>query len=412
LHFRVALHVTPQGVNPVRRLAGRVTDDVSGSDYDPNVAAHYWTKHAPLMKMGYDAWWPDEGEGPFAPSRLARIQMYWEGPQQVFPDRRPFALHRTGAVGMQRYGGWLWSGDIKSNWDVLARHVPLGLNTSVSATPYWGTDTGGFYQDQSRALNGELFARWFQYSAFCPLFRSHGRDWRYRHLPWGFSDIEGRDRDPQIEEICRRYLDLRYQLMPYTYSAVYEGHETGMPMMRPLWLHYPQDAAAVVRGDEYLWGRDVLVAPIVEKGQTERKLYLPAGQWYDYWTAEKQAGGREIARAVDLATMPIYVRAGAILPMGPKENYTEEKPNDPLTVRIYPGRDGQFTMIEDDGLTFSSRPMRLVFDWKDAQRQLYVSLAAGSQMRAPTTRRLEIQVVGAGDVRTIEFRGQPLDVRF
>jgi alpha-glucosidase (family GH31 glycosyl hydrolase) len=412
MHFRVALHVTPRGANPPRRLAGRVTDDVPAGPYDPNVAALYWAKHAALMKLGVDAWWPDEGEGASAASRLARIQMYWEGPQQLRPGLRPYALHRTGAVGMQRYGGWLWSGDIKSNWKVLARQVPLGLNISVGGTPYWGTDTGGFYQDQARELNGELFARWFQFSAFCPLFRSHGRDWRYRHLPWGFSDIEGPDRDPRIEEICRRYLNLRYQLMPYTYSVVYEGHETGMPIMRALWLHYPDDPNAVARGDQYLWGRDLLVAPVVEKGQTERKLYLPPGRWHDYWTGQSMEGGREIARPVDLATIPLYARAGAIVPHGPRENYTEEKPNDPLTVRIYPGADGRFTMVEDDGLTFSSVPMRLVFTWNDAARTLKVSLEPGSQMRAPLTRRLEMELSGVAGSKKAEFHGEPIDVRF
>jgi alpha-glucosidase/alpha-D-xyloside xylohydrolase len=412
MHFRVGLHVTPQGANRVSRLTGRVTDDVSGTPYDPNVAAHYWSLHAPLMKMGVDAWWPDEGETRFPAGRLARIQMYWEGPQQVFPDRRPFALHRTGAVGMQRYGGWLWSHDVKSTWTVLERHVPLGLNAVVSATPYWGSDTGGFYQDGNRELNGELYARWFQFSSFCPLFRSHGRDWRFRHIPWGFSDIEGPHHDPSIEGICKTYLHLRYQLMPYTYSIVYEGHETGMPIMRPLWLHYPNDASAVARGDEYLWGRDMLVAPVVEKGATERKLYLPAGRWYDYWTGESQQGEREITQAVDLATMPLYVRAGAILPHGPQENYTEEKPNDPLTVHVYPGADGRFTMIEDDGVTFSSKPMRMQFHWNDSTRLLRISLAEGSQLREPNLRRLEVKLIGAAGTKTVEFRGQPLEVRF
>jgi alpha-glucosidase/alpha-D-xyloside xylohydrolase len=413
LHFRVALHVTPQGANRVNRLTGRVTDDVSGTEYDANVAAHYWSLHAPLMKLGVDAWWPDEGETRFPAGRLARIQMYWEGPQQVFPDRRPFALHRTGAVGMQRYGGWLWSHDVKSTWAVLERHVPLGLNAVVSATPYWGSDTGGFY-DPDRELKGDLYARWFQFSTFCPLFRSHGRDWRYRHLPWGFSNIEGPDRDESIEAICKKYLDLRYQLMPYTYSVVYESHETGLPIMRPLWLHYPQDAAAVARGDEYLWGRDMLVAPVVQKGATERKLYLPAGKWFDYWDENAAAidGAREMTRPVDLATLPLYVRAGAILPHGPKENYTEEKPNDPLSVRIYPGANGQFTMIEDDGVTFSSAPMRLQFDWNDASRTLRIALAGGSRLREPNPRRVEVKLIGVDGTKAAEFRGQPLEVRF
>jgi alpha-glucosidase/alpha-D-xyloside xylohydrolase len=396
-------------------MTGRAADDVAGTPFDANVAAHYWSLHAPLMKMGVDAWWPDEGETRFADGRLARIRMYWEGPQQIFPDRRPFALHRTGAVGMQRYGGWLWSHDVKSTWTVLARHVPLGLNVVVGGTPYWGSDTGGFYQDQNRELNGELYARWFQFSAFCPLFRSHGREWWYRHIPWGFSDIEGREHDPRIEGICKKYLELRYELMPYTYSVVYEGHETGMPIMRPLWLHYSGDAAAVARGDEFLWGRDLLVAPVVERGATERTLYLPSGRWYDYWTGEAAEGGRAVARPVDLATMPLFARAGAIIPHGPIENYTEEKPNDPLTVRVYPGADGKFTMIEDDGVTFSTRPMRIEFTWNDAERVLRAALVAGSELRDPLPRRLEVRLVG-GDggraTRTVEFRGEPLEVSF
>ena len=294
LHFKVALHVTPRGPNPPGALRGSVTDPMApGAAYEAGSAAFYWARHVPAMNLGVDAWWPDEGEGPNPVPRLARIQLYFEGSQMVHPDAVVCVLHRTGAVGMQRYGGWLWSGDIKSTWAVLQRHVPLGLNVSVGGTPYWGTDTGGFNQDASRELTGELWARWFEFSTFTPLFRSHGQQWQTRHLPWGFSVINGAERDPSIEVICKKYLDLRYQLMPYTYSTVYEGHEDGMPIMRALWLHYPTDAKAVAATDEYLWGRDLLVAPVVEKGQTERKVYLPAGKWHDYWTgggAGRRAG--------------------------------------------------------------------------------------------------------------------------
>lgn len=410
LNFKVALHVTPRGPTAPRRLAGRVTDPIAPGPYDASSVSQYWSKHADLMKLGVDAWWPDEGENLPAASRLARIQMYYEGPQQLHPDQRPYALHRTGAVGMQRYGGWLWSGDIKSTWDVLARQIPLGLNVSAGLTPFWGTDTGGFYQDAKRELTGELFARWFQFSAFCPLFRSHGRDWRYRHLPWGFSDIEGPDRDPHIEDICRKYLDLRYQLMPYTYSVVYQSHETNLPITRPLWLHYPDDAASVSRSDEYLWGRDMLLAPVVQKGATQRTLYLPPGQWHDFWTHEKLEGGKEIARAVDLATLPIYVRAGAILPLGPKENYTAEKPNNSLTLQIYPGADGQFAMTEDDGLTFSAAPMRLKFSWTDSTRTLTVELDPTSKLRDPIPRKLQIQLIGQPAERTLDFTSERIEV--
>ncbi len=413
LHFKVAVHVTPRGPNPPRLFTGRVTDPIAAdAGYDANSVAQYWNLHVPIMKQGVDAWWPDEGEGFTPAARLGRIQMYWDGPQMLHPDQRPFALHRTGAVGMQRYGGFLWSGDIKSRWDVLARHVPLGLNISAGGTPYWGTDTGGFYQDQARELTGELWARWFQFSTFTPLFRSHGQQWQTRHLPWGFSVINGAERDPKIEEICKKYLDLRYQLMPYTYSAVYEGHENGMPIMRALWLHHPNDPKAVERGDEYLWGRDLLVAPVVAKGETEHKLYLPRGRWYDYWTGDVQEGGREITRAVDLSTMPLYARAGAIIPHGPKENYTLEKPNDPLTINVYPGADGQFTMIEDDGVTFSSKPMRLRFNWTDGSKTLAIALEPGSQMREPLARRIEVKLIGAPATKTVNFNGAPVTVQF
>ncbi len=168
--------------------------------------------------------------------------------------------------------------------------------------------------------------RWFQFGAFCPLFRAHGRTWKLR-LPWGWntgsyepneliSTYDGAAGNPDaselrnaaVEPICRQYLELRYRLMPYLYSAIYEGHRTGLPVMRALWLHHPADRTAVARGDQYLWGRDILVAPVTEKGATSRKVYLPrltSGRWHDFWSNETLEGGREIERVVDLATMPL-----------------------------------------------------------------------------------------------------------
>lgn len=141
-------------------------------------------------------------------------------------------------------------------------------------------------------------------------------------------------------------------------------------------------------------------------------VFLPRGQWHDYWTGQRLEGGREIVQSGDLATMPIYVRAGAIILHGPIENYAEEKPNDPLTVRIYPGTNGRFTMIEDDGVTFSSVPMRLAFTWNDSTKELAVALEPGSRMRAPLTRHLEVELTGTDGMKTAEFRGEPLVIRF
>ena len=248
------------------------------------------------MDVGVDGWWPDQGDGYDGPSRFNRHRMYWEGTQLYRPNERPFALHRNASAGIQRYGGFIWSGDVQSRWDTLAAHVPVAINTGLSGFPLWGTDIGGFYG--TAEFTGELFVRWFQFAAFCPLFRSHGRNW-HLHTPWGWDGGDGGPpetanftADPaelhnkDVEPICRKYLELRSRLMPYIYTALKETTETGLPMMRALWLHHADDAAAVERGDEFLWGRDLLVAPVVEKGATTRRVYLPKGRWFDFWTGE------------------------------------------------------------------------------------------------------------------------------
>lgn len=419
-------HVVLHAVRPPRHLYGSVGDADVPAD-DENHAANYWATHLGVFRLGVDGWWPDASENLSVESRLARNRIYWEGPQRERPDLRTYALHRTGYAGMQRYG-WLWSGDCDSAWETLRNHIPIGMNTSLSGVPFWGTDTGGFVT--TKEYTGELYVRWFQFSAFTPLFRSHGRAWKL-HLPWGWNtgnlgppEMEPRNAgvpdtkellNPQVEPICRKYLELRYRLMPYLYSAVREAHDTGLPIMRALWLHYPDDPHAVERGDEYLWGRDMLVAPVTEKGATSRKLYLPRGDWYDFWTETKVAGGQEISRAVDLATLPLYVRAGAILPLGPVKHYTAERTYGPLTLVVYPGTDGKFELYEDDGTTFAYRKgetMRLRLDWKDQERRLTISLAEGTKMLPPLARNIDIRLARENISRSIVFDGQPVEVSF
>ena len=183
--------------------------------------------------------------------------------------------------------------------------------------------------------------------------------------------------------------------------------------MRSLWLHYPDDPEAVRRGHEYLWGRDLLVAPVVEKGANSCRLYLPRGHWFDFWTGERHDGGREIERPVDLETLPLFVREGAILPLGPVKQYVNEKVEGPLTITVYPGAGGEFLLYEDDGVSFNYRKgdwMGVQLTWNDAQRVLAMRLAAGSHMRPPLRRNIEVKV---GDsVKSVEFDGRSLDVRF
>lgn len=422
-NFCVVLH----DVILTDRLRGSVQDACKLSEFDEQEASCYWDAHRKDFAMGIDGWWPDEGDPLDIPSRLTRNRMHWEGPQLDRPDERPYALHRNGYAGMQRYASFLWSGDVYSTWETLKTQVPIAINTSLTGIPCWGTDIGGFVP--TKEFTAELYLRWFQFGAFCPLFRSHGRTWKLR-LPWGWNTgdpgpIEIRNYngaaipDPsqlynaQVEPICRKYLELRYRLLPYLYSVVHECTVTGLPVMRALWLHYPSDPNAVSCPDQYLWGRNILVAPVVEKGATSRKVYLPQGVWYDFWTREKLEGGREFMRPVDLETMPLYVRAGTILPLGPVKQHTGEKVVPPLSISIYPGADDSFLLYEDDGRSFRYRRgewMGAELQWADSRRVLTLRLASGSRMLPPSPRRIEVKLDAS--VKTLDFDGRPVELSF
>jgi alpha-glucosidase/alpha-D-xyloside xylohydrolase len=431
-HFRVVLHIVIEG----RRLTGSVHEPCDPKNAVPSGRTAdnrwpddrsvpcYWPYHKPLFDIGVDGFWPDQGDDYNTPSRLNRTRMYWEGSKLWRPNERPFALHRNGYAGMQRYAAFLWSGDVRSRWETLRTHVQVAVNTGLSGIPYWGTDIGGFIPTSE--YTGELHVRWFQFGAFCPSFRAHGRHWHLR-LPWGWDGGDGGPREtttfipdpaelknPQVEPILRKYLELRYRMLPYTYTAVRECCDAGLPIIRALWLHYPDDAAAVARGDQYLWGRDVLVSPVVEKGASSRRLYLPRDTWFDFWTEEPVEGGREIERKVDLETMPLYIRAGAILPFGPVRQYAEEPVDGPLTLIVYPGADAASFLYEDDGKTFAYRKgewMRIEMSWRDAERRLTLRLARGSRMLAPVKRPIEVRVAGERETRAFMFDGRAIDVR-
>ncbi len=420
-NFHVVLH----SVILTDKLRGSARDGCELTRFDEEEAGCYWDAHRKDFAMGVDGWWPDEGDPLDITSRLVRNRMYWEGPQIDRPNERPYALHRNGYAGMQRYASFLWSGDVYSTWETLRTHVAIGINTGLSGIPYWGTDIGGFVP--TKEFTAELYLRWFQFGAFCPLFRCHGRNWKLR-LPWGWntgdpgpmeiSRYEGAAipdasqlHNPEVERICRKYLELRYRLLPYSYSAVRESTATGLPIMRSLWLHYPDDPKALLCADEYLWGRDLLVAPVVEKGATTRRVYLPQGTWYDFWTGEPIDGGREITRELDLETMPLYARAGTILPLGPVKQHVYEKSDEALTVSIYPGQDNSFLIYEDDGKSFDYRKgewMGIQMSWNDARRVLQLRLAEGSKLLPPLRRNLEVKLNEV--TRQVEFTGKSIEL--
>ncbi len=278
------------------------------------------------------------GEGPPARAQLhagdgtllhnfydrLRQQAFAEGEAADRPDQRVFMLCRSGAAGMQRLGAACWSGDINNDFATLEAQIPLGLNTGLSGVPYWGTDVGGFFHPVPET--GELYARWFQLGAFCPVFRSHGWVWR-EHVPWAHG--------PEVEAICRRYAELRYRLLPYTYTLAWQAHTLGLPLMRPLVLNYPDDPRVWQLGSEFLWGDDLLVAPVTREGATAWPVYLPAGGWYDFWTGARHDGPGGVTLEAPLDRLPLLVRAGAIVPMGPVIQHTGE-PQAEITLLIYP----------------------------------------------------------------------------
>ena len=414
-HFNVVLHVVPP-----HDFHGEIADTGS-APHTPGDAVPYWAEHLPLLAMGVDGWWPDEGDLLPVEARLERNKMYWEGQVKAYPERRPFALHRNGYAGLQRFG-WLWSGDIDSTWKTMAAQVADAISVGLSGIPYWGTDTGGFVP--TRELTPELFVRWFQFSAFCPLFRSHGRTWKLR-LPWGWNlgtpgPLEGAEalgdwpqpqdlHNPDVETICRKYLELRYQMLPYIYSTIEQAHRSGLPPMRALWLANPKDEKALQIEDQYMWGDHVLVAPVLEKGATQRKVYLPAGEWWDFWNHQraKSDHGREVAREVDLATIPLYLRAGAILPFGPVRQYATEPSEQPFTLRIYPGADGQFSWYQDDGISFAYQQghfSRVDCSWQDASRNLTLSLSGKSH--PPFGTKVNVCTMDDGKTKSVTLANQ------
>jgi alpha-glucosidase len=324
-------------------------------DFSNPAARQWWShKHRPLIEMGIDGWWTDLNEpakhfqdmahyaGPAAAvhnlTGLWMQQSVYDAHQHYASERRLFILSRAAFPGSQRYGAALWSGDVDKTFAALRNQVAVGLSVGLAGIPLWGSDIGGF--GFGGECTGELYARWFEFSAFCPLCRPHG-DQKELREPWQFG--------AEIEAICRKYLQMRYRLLPYIYNATRDACTCGIPIMRPLVLQYPDDPRVFNIADEYLLGSEILVAPILDEGAVERSVYLPQGDWIDYWSEEIHAGQRFITTHAALNIIPLFIRRGAIIPMGPDIQYSSQHLLDPLTLEIYRGADRALTLYEDDG---------------------------------------------------------------
>ncbi len=310
----------------------------------------------------------------------------YEGLRRHRGSERPFVITRSGFAGVQRWSA-CWMGDNDSWWEHLELAMPQLMNMGLSGVPFVGTDIGGFNGNAS----GELFARWMQFGALAPFCRGHSEIGTERHEPWVFG--------PRVEAICREFLRLRYQLLPYLYTLFWEAAQRGSPVLRPLLYHHPDDPATYQLHDQVLLGPSLLAAPMYHPGREHRHVYLPEGVWYDWWTNELLNGPLHLLAYAPLERMPFYVRAGAIIPSGPDQHYADERPLDPLTLDLYPGN-GAFTLYEDDGYSFEYEHGQFSttsYTLHQTADRLVFEIGVREGAYVPTARRLLIRVHAVGE---------------
>lgn len=343
-------------------LRSHFPGNVPARDLDfasPDLREWYIRQSENLLRDGMAGWWNDEGEATYT------TYFYWNLAERIALDRyRPSArlwtLNRAFSPGVQRLGAATWTGDIVSSWENLANTPTHLLNWSLSGIPYGACDIGGFFGSPSP----ELMSRWMEAGVFFPIMRTHSEVHYQPHFPWLYGT--------NALDAMRHAIDLRYRLIPYYYSLAHETFATGIPLMRPLVMEFPDDPQVANLSDEWLLGKSLLAAPILQAGG-KRSVYLPAGDWYVFGTNQMLKGSRSIEVTAALDEIPAYVRAGSILPLAPVIQHTSELPGGALELQIYSGKDATFTLVEDDGETqdyLQGKIRRTIFQWNDSQKQL------------------------------------------
>ena len=406
--------------------------------YHPKARDIYW-KHlnAGIFSLGMDGWWLDSSEpdhhqfkpsdldnktylGSFRKVRnafpLMTVGGLYDHQRAASTDKRVFILTRSGFAGQQRYGANTWSGDVVASWEALRNQISAGLNWSLCGIPYWNSDIGGFFLwNYPKKLEDpeyrELYVRWLEFGAFCPMMRSHGTDAPREIYQFG-------KKGDKAYDAIEKFIRLRYRLLPYIYSTSWQVTAHQSSMMRALVMDFPKDARVWDINDQYLFGQSLLIAPVtqpmyikqvvqnrdtsyVEDFQTvkTKETYLPSGaDWYDFWTGEKQEGGKQVSKETPLDILPIYVKAGSILPIGPEVQFAEEKKWDHLEIRVYPGADGQFVLYEDENDHYHYEKgafSTIAFDWNNNKKTLTIQDRAGSFPGMLQNRTFHIVLVGA-----------------
>ena len=399
--------------------------------YNPQARDIYWKYlQNGLFSLGIDGWWIDSSEpdhlqfkesdldnqtylGSFRKVRNAYPLMTVGGvythQRAETSEKRVFILTRSAFAGQQRYGSVVWSGDVVASWETLRNQISAGLNFSLCGIPYWNSDIGGFFLwNFPRKLEDpnyrELYVRWLQFGAFCPMMRSHGADAPREIYQFG-------KKGDKIYDAIEKFINVRYLLLPYIYSTSWDVSANHSTMMRALVMDFANDRQALDINDQYMFGRSILVCPVTEAMYSKnlkedfsiiksRKLYLPAGTlWYDFWTGEKYNGGQYIEKEAPIDIIPLYVKAGSIVPFGPKVQYAAEKKWDNLEIRIYEGADGEFTLYEDENDNYNYEKgmySTITFNWNNSKKTLTIAERKGSFANMPTVRRFSIVLAGKG----------------
>lgn len=403
--------------------------------FNPKAQAAFWSelKHG-LFQDGIDGWWMDASEPEFDVLKgrqtflgsgesvrnaypLYVTKAIYEGQRATTDRKRVVILTRSAFAGQQRNAAASWSGDITANWITLRRQIAAGLSFSMSGLPYWTTDIGGFFRPDDQYTSDayhQLLIRWFQYGAFCPIFRVHG--YKSNAELWNYGN--------EVERVLTQYDELRYRLLPYIYSAAWGVTNRGETLVRALPLEFSSDPGARGVSDQFVFGPALLINPVTSEGMTQRQLYLPAGiEWVDFWTGKRMSGGQTITADAPLDRIPIYGRAGSIVPIGPRAESATAKA-DPIEIRIYPGANGDFNLYEDGGDNYDYEHGAysvIPFHWDEKSRRLTIGDRHGSFPGMLEHRTFHAVIVreghGAGitsssppDV-TIEYHGKATPVR-
>lgn len=370
--------------------------------YDPEIREHFYHMISDSMfHYGVNSIWLDGTEpegvrdakvntavGPYEevqnPYSLLVTKAMYEGRREEFPNERVFNLTRSAYSGQQRYGAASWSGDVEASWEQFTEQIAAGLNFTMAGIPYWSHDIGGFFRD-SKSINPqydsqytnpeyiELLTRWFQFGSFSPIFRIHGyvsetEIWRYGQ---------------EFENMARKFINLRYQLMPYIYSEAWKVTNESQLLMSPLVYYYPEDKKTWGIKDQLFFGESMMVSFVTEYQKRTKEVYLPEGDWFNFWTDETVSGGRNITVDASFSSTPIFVKAGSIIPMGPKVQYATQVSKEAVRIKVYPGKDAEFVLYLDDNETYDYEKgeySEVVITYSESDKKLRIKKGAGNFM--------------------------------